>query len=306
MTSTFLTRAFRYVVIGVLGLTFVLLMGFAWNRSRLRAESGSASISESKPDFQHSEWPGATNLTEMEWGGFAPTTGGLPEADHSNAKSPYRLAGTFFNEDIQGRQIRQAVLDDVRKKDQRIVSEGDTWDDVRMESIFVDHVVLIRSGLKEEIWLSMATLTPQAVNPQSDPNVTNAAGGVEIAIGTNRFGSQISEYRWVFKREALMDYARSVAEDSVRMAQLFDSLKPIYDERSRIRGYELESQGENDFFKDVGLKESDRIQKVNGMPMSNRRRAEFFISEFTNNRMNVFVLDVERNGQTQKLIYQLQ
>jgi type II secretory pathway component PulC len=110
----------------------------------------------------------------------------------------------------------------------------------------------------------------------------------------------------VFKREALMDYARSVADDSVRMAQLFDSLKPIYDDRRRIRGYELEAQGESDFFREIGLKESDQVQKVNGMAMSNRRRAEYFISEFTNNRMNVFVLDIERDGQPQKLIYQLQ
>ena len=103
-----------------------------------------------------------------------------------------------------------------------------------------------------------------------------------------------------------MDYAKPVTEDSIRMAQLFDSLKPIYDDRKRIQGYQLETQGEAEFFRDVGLKESDQVQKVNGMSMSNRRRAEFFISEFTNNRMNVFVLDIERNGQNQKLIYQLQ
>jgi type II secretory pathway component PulC len=242
----------------------------------------------------------------MEWGVFFASGGGGSGSGSVSNKLPYRLAGTFFNDDDHGRQIRQAVLDDIRKHDQRIVAEGDTWDDIRVESIYIDHVVLIQSGIREEIWLSLLTSSSGSSASQSDGAVTNSAIGSEVGISTNRFGSQVADYRWVFKRQALMDYAKSVADDSVRMAQLFDSLKPIYDERKRIRGYELETQGEADFFRDVGLKENDQVQKVNGMDMSNRRRAEFFISEFTNNRMNVFVLDIQRNGQNQKLIYQLQ
>jgi type II secretory pathway component PulC len=276
---------------------------FALHRAQLRTTSTQATPLSKSVQIPV-DWPAGFNPTSMEWGVFIPSGGGVPEPGASSNQSPYRLAGTFFNDDDQGRQTRQAVLDDTRKHDQRIVSEGEEWDDVRVESIYADHVVLIRGGIREEIWLNLMKTSPEVA--KSDDSVTNVTDGSEAALATNRFGSQISSYRWVFKREALMDYARSVADDSVRMAQLFDSLKPIYDDRRRIRGYELEAQGESDFFREIGLKESDQVQKVNGMAMSNRRRAEYFISEFTNNRMNVFVLDIERDGQPQKLIYQLQ
>jgi len=237
---------------------------------------------------------------------FVPAESSTIPGRMSHIQSPYRLAGTFFNEDENGRQFRQAVLDDTRKKDQKIVIEGETWDETRVEAIHLDHVILIRHGQREEVWLSL-------LKPGADPTDTNGVASAstnamlsEASIATNRFGEQITDYRWSFKREALMNYVQEIADDPMRVAQIFDSLKPIYDDRRRIRGYQLEAQGEADFFRDVGLKEGDSIRRVNGMPMSNRRRAEFFISEFTNNRLNVFVLDIDRDGQSQKLIYQLQ
>jgi type II secretory pathway component PulC len=285
----------------------VLALLFGMQHVKLRKSSVPVLPPLSKNIETPTHWSDGITATSMAWGVFVASEGGGIESKSPVAPtSPYRLAGTFFNDDDHGRQTRQAVLDDTRKRDQRIVSEGDVWDDVRVESIYTDHVVLIRGGTREEIWLSLMTSSIDPTAAQGDGRVTNSATGAETAIATNRFGSQMSDYRWVFKRDALMDYAKSVTEDSVRMAQLFDSLKPIYDDRKRIQGYQLETQGENEFFRDVGLKENDQVQKVNGMSMSNRRRAEFFISEFTNNRMNVFVLDIERNGQNQKLIYQLQ
>lgn len=305
MTSTFPIYWPRYCILLILSFLVAMVVLFARQQGQLRKQAKQISPT-SRAVQTPTVWPSGITSTAMEWGVFFASGGGGSGSGSVSNKLPYRLAGTFFNDDDHGRQIRQAVLDDIRKHDQRIVAEGDTWDDIRVESIYIDHVVLIQSGIREEIWLSLLTSSSGSSASQSDGAVTNSAIGSEVVISTNRFGSQVADYRWVFKRQALMDYAKSVADDSVRMAQLFDSLKPIYDERKRIRGYELETQGEADFFRDVGLKENDQVQKVNGMDMSNRRRAEFFISEFTNNRMNVFVLDIQRNGQNQKLIYQLQ
>ena len=37
--------------------------------------------------------------------------------------------------------------------------------------------------------------------------------------------------------------------------------------------------------------------------MTNRRRAEFFIKEFVGDRVNAFVIELERGGTTNKFIY---
>jgi type II secretory pathway component PulC len=80
------------------------------------------------------------------------------------------------------------------------------------------------------------------------------------------------------------------------------SLKPDYKDEE-VAGYYLEAEGEGEFFKAVGLQEGDTIRKVNSMLMTSQKRAEYFISEFIRNRVNAFVLEVDRNGKEEKLIY---
>ena len=41
------------------------------------------------------------------------------------------------------------------------------------------------------------------------------------------------------------------------------------------------------------------------MKMTKQERAEYFIREFVQDRLNAVVLDIERNGNPQKLIYYL-
>ena len=40
--------------------------------------------------------------------------------------------------------------------------------------------------------------------------------------------------------------------------------------------------------------------------MTNRRRAEYFIRQFVESGANAFVFDIERNGTSDKFIYQIQ
>ena len=79
----------------------------------------------------------------------------------------------------------------------------------------------------------------------------------------------------------------------------------MYSDDGAITGYQLGVEGEADFFGSVGLKAGDVVRKVNSMPMTSRRRAEYFIGEFVENRGSAFVLDVERDGTPQKLIYEI-
>jgi len=112
--------------------------------------------------------------------------------------------------------------------------------------------------------------------------------------------------RWLFKRGPLVEYYQTMMDNPERMAKLFDSLKPLYDGNRKINGYKVGIDGEIDFFQEVGLREGDVVKAVNSLEMSNRRRAIYFINEFVNDRANIFVLDVERDGKVEKLIYQVQ
>ena len=130
-----------------------------------------------------------------------------------------------------------------------------------------------------------------------------AADGGETALEVSKFGKRIAENRWVLNRESLLAYYDEVMDDPERVAALFVSLKPDYDPANQIKGYYLESEGEQEFFRSVGLAEGDVIRKVNSMNMTSQKRAEFFIGEFVKNRMNAIVIDIDREGQAEKLIY---
>lgn len=99
-----------------------------------------------------------------------------------------------------------------------------------------------------------------------------------------------------------MEYYREILDEPERIAALYMSLKPDYKEE-RIAGYILDEEGEGDFFHAVGLRQGDVIRKVNSINMTSQKRAEYFLGEFVKNRMNALVIDVERSGRPEKLIY---
>ena len=79
----------------------------------------------------------------------------------------------------------------------------------------------------------------------------------------------------------------------------------LYADNGKIEGYELEVFGEKEFFASAGLQAGDVVRSVNSIEMTNRRRAEYLISEFINDRVNVVVMDIERDGKPSKFIYQI-
>lgn len=251
-----------------------------------------------------------------DWRVFRDTGGG----NHANVSSGgsqifqrLRLAGTFcIGDGLAEGEIRKAVLDDLKQKDQHIVGENDFIDDLRVEKIYGDRVTICQGDERVDLRLLMGqqatpgTNTEKIIPGDSMSNSTEQAIADGQVIQTNRFGSQIGQTRWMFTRKPIMDYYQLMMDNPDRMAKVFDTLKPLYDVNRKITGYKVGIEGEADFFADVGLRENDIVRSVNSLPMTNRRRAIFFINEFVNERANVFVLDVERNGKAEKLIYQIQ
>ncbi len=213
----------------------------------------------------------------------------------------YRLAGTFL---VYGGldDQRRAVIDDSTSGIQVIVSEGDILaEDSKVERITRDAATLLTPQGRIELRLVFQGRRAG----EGDGSRLNETDGAETPPA--RFGGkQVAQNRWYFDRQRLLEYYAELRDEPARLVAVFDSMKPVYTDDNAIEGYRLMVEGEADFFAAVGLQEDDIVRAVNSVEMSNRRRAEHFIREFVADRANIFVLDVERDGRIEKLIYQVQ
>ncbi len=240
-------------------------------------------------------------FTGAVWSVFLARSDGGPESSGAGASSQYRLAGTFFVFGGDEKPTRKAVLDRMAEHTQHVVGEGDDVGPLHVTSILYDHIVVRFAGREEEIWLKFSK--GEGMGGVGDTNAASlAAGGI---AGETRFGQHVQGNRWEMNREKLIAYYQELMDEPDRLVKVFDSFKPIYDRERKITGYIIGVEGEADFFPAVGLQEGDVVRKVNSMEMTNRRRAEYFVSEFVKDRVNVFVLDIERNGTPQQLVYEV-
>jgi hypothetical protein len=168
-------------------------------------------------------------------------------------------------------------------------------------SISAERVVLRDAVGESELWISFRRGTSNAL-PDAAEAGAEYASPADYPYGVRQVGAT----RYIFNRGRLLDYYSELMDDPQRLVQVFDSLKPVYGEDSRgITGYALGIEGEAQFFAAVGLSEGDIVRSVNSLPMTNRRRAEYFIKQFVGDRANAFVMEVERQGQTNRLIYEV-
>lgn len=242
----------------------------------------------------------ASDLNVVFWNVFRSSArqGGGPGGAISKR---FRLAGTFFAVGNAGDETRKAVLDDLQAGVQVIAAEGDSVDGIEVVRILSDRATL-RSGVTEEDLVQRFSKDSVA----SGTGVSRAGVNEGGLVSGNRFDAQrLGEHRWAFSRTGLLNYYKELTAAPERLVKVFDSLKPLYDSNRKITGYELSIEGEKEFFDASGLRERDVVRGVNGLSMTSRKRAEYFISEFANNRASAFVLDVERDGKPLRLTYQI-
>lgn len=253
------------------------------------------------------QWPHPAPIEENCWSVFQSLRSDVPPSTSSGPLAArFRLAGTFFafgDSAESSNSYCKAILDDLDKKEQCLVSEGDDMGGVSVTRILRDRIVLRGPAGEEELWLSFAG-SRAASNALSTTGAAVPSPDESPGLEVNRFGKRVGEGRWVLSREALMNYYREVMEDPERLASLYVSMKPDYKE-GIIAGYLVNPEGELDFFKATGLQNGDIVRKVNSMNMISQRRAEYFIGEFAKNRVSALVIDIEREGQAKKLIYMI-
>ncbi len=248
-------------------------------------------------------WPELQSPPASAWDVFV-GEGGSRSGNAGDLAKRFRLAGTFFMEGgtPEGKEQRNAVLDDLQDQTQLLVGEGErVGDGAEVVEIQRDRIVLRMGAQEETLWLSFSNPEPAVADAGGS---TNEVPWDERVLEENRFGKRIAENRWILSREELLRYREDLLDDPERLAQLFISMKPART-AGKINGYRLQKEGENEFYDAIGLSENDVIRKVNSMRMSRQERAEYFIREFVGDRLSAVVLDIERDGKPTKLIYYL-
>lgn len=219
----------------------------------------------------------------------------------------FRFAGTFsvYGHETGEGVFRRAVVAYRPTGKQYIVSEGDEIEAVRVHEIGAQELLLEKGGTI--VRLSLAGV--EGTGTQDEPDARDAgSAGQDTAAGvasTSRFGEQTEAGIWRMEREALLAYYEELLDEPERLLQVFDSMQPLYTESGSIEGYRLEPVGEEEFFADVGFQEGDTVRSVNALPMTNRRRAEFFIRQVVENDMSAVVIDLEREGEPVRMVYEI-
>lgn len=253
------------------------------------------------------EWPrAAVDAAAIPDSVFAALSGAGAQQVGSRSELPYRLAGTFLkygSPDHNRDRQRKAIIDDIERRRQALLEEGESYRDIGVLRISRDHILVERDGRQHELWLSF--------DDSSAADETGQGAGDEAAVrdldsgAGNRFGRRVGESKWVFSKQALRDFYAEMLDDPARAVDIYETMRPDYDDERNIQGYVVDIVGEKGFFDAVGLRNGDVVRKVNSMEMRSRNRAEYFIREFMKDRVGAVVLDIERDGEERKQIYML-
>lgn len=262
---------------------------------------------DSQGAYEELSWPAYVfENPEVEWRMFRPLRGDGPVARTGQISAKYRLAGTFleYGDPASGTDpSRRAILDDLERGLQAMVIEGDLYEDVRVVRVSRDYVVLEKDSRTEELWIGFDARRP-ALDQETDDVGERDVVSSDIDE-PSRFGRRVGENRWVFEKDKLREFYMEMMDNPQRAVEVYETMRPNYDEDMNIRGYVVDIVGEADFFEAVGLRDGDIVKSVNSLKMSSRLRAEYFIREFMQDRVNALVLEVERGGEEHKQIYLL-
>lgn len=220
----------------------------------------------------------------------------------------FRLAGVIFGTQNYGSINPQAIIHDKQLVRQSVVMRGDeVIPGITVVEIKQGSIILRDSEGEEELFLERRNNTHTATE-QATTLPTSAVGTISREEAVKRFGGvEVFPGYWEFDRDAVMSYYDELMNNGERMLSIFDSMDPVYmvdDIGARyITGYVVGVEGEQDFFTAAGLQNGDIVRTVNSVPMANRRFAERFIKEFVNGQTEMFVLEVERDGKIEQMVY---
>jgi type II secretory pathway component PulC len=272
---------------------------YRW-RKAMALPPAPAAIAAAAADAPRAALPAAERWTVFR----ARSAPAAPPAPVEGPAARFRLAGVFVP--IGGSPSAPkalgatAIVDDKTTGAQLLAGEGDKLGDWTIVAVRSECVVLRDAGGREARLAVVASSLAAAGGAAADAAGTESAPTV---LETNRFGNRIATNRWEFSRAAIMDYYNELMDDPARVSELFVAMTPDRAADGKIAGFKLNDGGERAFYEAVGLKNGDIVRQVNSFNMTSRKRAEYFIGEVVQGRMGTIVLDIEREGRPEKLVY---
>ncbi len=247
-------------------------------------------------------------LSPITWGGspldpdfaklFRSSSETVAAGQTGGIASRYRLVGVMLNSSNSKKST--AFIEQKSTGTQRRLRIGEV----------LEASTTIKSISKDEVWVVSTAGEECLVREGKSASRAPLQGGASPAgdggpaVNASRFGGKkTGENRWEFRHAAIMEYYQELMDRPERLVKVFDSLAPLYNDERKIEGYKVQIEGERDFFNAVGLHQNDVVRSVNGIEMTNRRRAENLIRRFTQNDLDLVVIELERDGKPVKQIY---
>ena len=223
----------------------------------------------------------------------------LPQARGGMA-ARYRLVGVLLNAAESGKST--AFIEEKATGRQRRLRVGEA----------LEPRVTVKSIAKAEVWVLGPDGEECLVREGRQPSGPSPSGAPSAAVDEERdvgllkrFGGvQTGTNSWAFSRASVLDYYQELMDRPERLVKVFDSLAPVYDDERKIEGYRVGIEGEADFFAAVGLRQGDIVRSVNSIAMTNRRRAENLIRRFTQNDLDLVIIELDRDGRRIKQFYE--
>ena len=212
-------------------------------------------------------------------------------------RSRYRLAGITLNSRSPDRSL--AIIEERESGRQRRLRPGDDLDEsCRLSVVRTNSVLLSTAQGMVALFAERAQLASELKTTFS-PNSASDMDEVMAKFGATR----VDTNTWNFSRGIVMDYYNELLARPERLVKVFDSLAPVYNDKAKIEGYRVDIQGEKDFFKAIGFKQGDIVRSVNGIDMTNRRRAENLIRRYAADDLDFIVIELDRDGKREKQYY---
>ena len=212
-------------------------------------------------------------------------------------RSRYRLAGITLNRFSPDRSL--AIIEERETGRQRRLRPGDDLDETcRLSVVRTNSVLLATARGMVALFPERAVITSQTVSSFS-PDGAGDLSGAMAKFGATR----VDTNTWAFSRARVMDYYNELLARPERLVEVFDSLAPVYNDKAKIEGYRVDIQAERDFFQAIGFQQGDIVRSVNGIDMTNRRRAENLIRRYAADDLDFIVIELDRDGKRQKQYY---
>ncbi|MCU7905048.1 MAG: type II secretion system protein GspC [Candidatus Thiodiazotropha sp. (ex Epidulcina cf. delphinae)] len=199
------------------------------------------------------------------------------------------LHGVFVGDDAEKGAAIIGTSGSVQKyyKAGNVVMSG-----VTLQAVFEDRVVLLRSGQSEVLRFPKLSNTVSHVAPRSTKTRSRARPKNDFGPGprvSSASGRDLSRYQEMLSKEPL---------------KIFEHIRfvPVRS-REGLKGYRILPQKNRDLYNRLGVRPSDLVTAVNGIPLANNKEAVTLIEKLKHAQS--LQVDIVRNGQPQSLTFDL-